>query len=313
MRGAKMTAMTVLGEIPLDKLGTTQMHEHILADSDFGGSDRNLVLDEIDVAVEEIRHFKQAGGDTIVEQSCPGLGRDALGLKRVSEATGVNIIASTGFYRECSYPDYVERETADQLAARMIRECTAGIDDTGIRPGILAEIATEYGVGRISPLEEKVFTAVAYAHTETHLPVSTHCWAGELAFEQIDVLTSNGVPPEKIIIGHLAVDGRVKDRIYAIADKGVYLGVDAIGYEYEKVVALKDSGKAQFVKELIDKGYLKQITMSQDLLRKLLLKHYHGIGYDYLLRQFVPMLLEAGVTRREIETIVVRNPRDIFS
>ena len=308
-----MTAMTVLGEIALDELGTTQMHEHILADSDFGGSDKNVVLDEVDVAVDEIRHFRQAGGHTIVEQSCMGLGRDVLGLKKVSEATGVNIIASTGFYRECSYPDFVRHETADQLATRMIRECTAGMDDTGIKPGILAEIATEYGVARMSPLEEKVFTAVAYAQTETHLPVSTHCWAGELAFEQIDVLTRNGVPPEKIIIGHLAVDGRVKDRIYAIADRGVCLGIDAIGYEYGKVVVLKDRGKAEFAKELIDKGYLKQIMISQDLLRKLLLKHYHGIGYDYLLLQFVPMLLEAGVAQHEIETIFVENPKRIFS
>jgi len=43
------------------------------------------------------------------------------------------------------------------------------------------------------------------------------------------------------------------------------------------------------------------------------LKHYHGIGYDYLLLQFVPMLLEAEVEEDEIETILVQNPRDVFS
>lgn len=305
-------AMTVLGEVPVAGLGITYMHEHVLADADFGGNDYNLVLDDVDVAAEEIRHFKQAGGSTIVEQSCIGLGRNVTGLKTISERTGVNIIASTGFYRECSYPGYVAADTADQLTARMVRECTEGIDGTGIRPGILAEIATEYGVGKMSALEEKVFTAVAQAQAQTDLPVSTHCWAGELAFEQIDVLSRNGVPPNKILIGHLAVDELVKDRIFRIADSGVNLGIDCIGYSYERVVAMKDRARARFVKELIDRGFLRQIALSQDLLRKLLWKHYHGIGYDYLLLQFVPMLREEGVTEEQIDTMLVQNPQDIF-
>ena len=308
-----MTAMSVLGEIELDALGTVQMHEHILVDADFDGNDYNLVTDDVEVAVEEVKYFRAAGGDTIVEQSCMGLGRDAAGLKHVAEQTGVNIIACTGFYRECSHPDYVASETAEQLAERMIQEFKVGIGDTGIRPGILAEIATEHDVGKMSPMEEKVFTAIAYAQTESHVPVSTHCWAGELAFEQIDVLTRNGVPPNKILIGHLAVDEQVKDRIFKIADTGVYLGIDCIGYEYERVVAMKDAGKVKFAKELIDRGFLGQIMMSQDLLRKLYLKHYHGHGYDYLLTQFSPMLAAAGVERQDIETILRRNPRNIFS
>jgi len=270
-------------------------------------------MDEVEVAIDEVACFNKAGGDTLVELSCIGLGRDVVGLKKISEQTGVNIIASTGFYREVSYPEYVKHESAEQLATRMIEECTTGIDGTGIRPGIFAELATEYEAENMSPLEQKVFTAVAYAQAETHLPISTHCWAGHLAFEQIETLTRNGVPPNKIIIGHLGVDEDVKERVLRIADKGVYLGIDTVGYQYEQIVAMKDLGRVKFVKELIDKGYLRQITISQDLLRKLLLKHYHGIGYDHLLLTFVPMLRDAGVQEQEIKTILVDNPKDVFS
>jgi len=305
--------MTVLGEVPVAELGITHMHEHVLANADFDGNDLNLVYDDVDVAAEEVRHFRQAGGGTIVEQSCIGLGRNAAGLKTISERTGVHIVASTGFYRECSYPAYVAEETADRLTERMVRECDEGIDGTGIRPGIFAEVATEYGVGKMSPLEEKVFTAVAQAHTRTSLPVSTHCWAGDQAFRQIDVLSRNGVPPNKILVGHLAVDDRVKDHVFRIADAGVCIGIDCIGYSYERIVQMKDRGRARFVKELIDRGFLKQLALSQDLLRKLMWKHYHGIGYDYLLLHFVPMLREEGVTDEQIETMLVQNPRDIFS
>ena len=308
-----MNVMTVCGEIPLAQLGVTQMHEHILANADFYGNDYNMRMDEIAVAAEELKYFKAAGGSTMVDLTCVGLGQNVRGLREVAEQTGVNIIAATGFYRECSYPDYVQHATADQLAQRMIRDVREGIDATDIRPGILAEIATEYGRGKMSSLEEKVFTAVAYAQRETGLPVSTHCWAGELAFAQIDVLTRNGVPPGKIIIGHLAVDPAGKERLFATADKGVYLGIDCIGYWYEKLVAVKDPEKARWIRELIDRGHLRQITISQDLIRKLQLKHYHGNGYDFLLRQFVPMLKTAGISGDEIKTMLIDNPRQIFS
>lgn len=308
-----MSIMTVLGPISGDQLGVTQMHEHILANADFDGNDFNLVMDEVEVATEEVRWFQKAGGKTLVDLTCPGLGRDARGLKTIAEKTGVQIIASTGFYRECSYPDYVIAETAEQLAQRMIRECREGIEDTGVKPGILAEIATEYAVGRMSAQEEKVFTAVAYAQRETGLPVSTHCWAGQLAFPQIDILTRNGVPPHKIIIGHLAVDNTVRDHVFKIADTGVYLGIDCIGFEYERVVAMKDRDKAQFVKELIGGGFLNRITISQDLIRKLMLKHYHGSGYDYLLLKFIPLLRQAGVSDADIHTLLVENPKQIFA
>jgi len=290
----------------------TQMHEHVLANADFDGNDYNLRMDEVAVAVEELGHFKAAGGETVVDLTCAGLGRDARGLREVAERTGVNIVAATGFYRECSYPGYVRDETADRLARRMILDIRDGVDGTDIRPGILAEIATEYGRGTMSLLEEKVFTAVAYAQRESGLPVSTHCWAGELASAQIDVLTRNGVPPGKIVIGHLAVDPAGKERLFAAADTGVYLGIDAIGYWYERLVAVKDPEKARWVRELIDRGHLRQITISQDLIRKLQLKHYHGDGYDYLLRRFVPMLEAAGVSADDIRTMLVDNPRRIF-
>ena len=308
-----MTVMTVCGELPAAQLGVTQMHEHVLANADFDGNDYNLRLDDVAVACDELRHFRAAGGATMVDLTCIGLGQDVRGLRQVSEQTGVTIIAATGFYRECSYPDYVHRETAEQLAQRLIHDVREGIDGTTIRAGILAEIASEYGRGRMSLLETKVFTAVAYAQRETGLPISTHCWAGELALAQIDVLTRAGVPPDRIIIGHLAVDPSGKDRLLAAADLGVYLGIDCVGYWYEKLVAVKDPEKARWVKELIDRGHLRQITISQDLIRKLQLKHYGGHGYEYLLRQFVPLLKATGVSETEIGALLIDNPQRILS
>jgi predicted metal-dependent phosphotriesterase family hydrolase len=308
-----MGVMTVLGEIPADAMGFTQTHEHVLANCDLDGNDWNMVMDDVDVAAEELEHFRRAGGRTMLDLTCDGIGRDVRGLQEAARRTGVNIVASTGWYRECFHPAYVARESADQLARRMIRDIREGMDGTEVRAGIIAELATEYGVGKMSPAEVKVFTAAAYAQRETGLPVSTHCWAGELAFPQIDVLTRNGVPPEKIVIGHLAVDPAVKEHVFKVADTGVRLGIDCVGYSHVKWVIMTDPERARFVKELIDRGHLRQLTVSQDAARKLLLKRYHGPGYDCIPLQFVPLLQAAGVSGEQIHAIFVENPRALFS
>jgi len=76
---------------------------------------------------------------------------------------------------------------------------------------------------------------------------------------------------------------------------------------------MKDRDKAHFVRELVDRGFLERIMISQDLMRKLYLKHYHGPGYDYLLLRFVPILLDEGLSRKEIDTMLMANPKTIFS
>lgn len=86
----------------------------------------------------------------------------------------------------------------------------------------------------------------------------------------------------------------------------------ASDYWYENLVAVKDPKKARWIRELIDRCHLRQITISQDLIRKLQLKHYHGHGYDFLLRQFVPMLEVTEVSEADIRTMLEDNPRHVF-
>ena len=46
---------------------------------------------------------------------------------------------------------------------------------------------------------------------------------------------------------------------------------------------------------------------------KIMLKAYGGGGFGYLLREFLPRLREQGVTEDQITTILVENPRRLFS
>lgn len=52
----------------------------------------------MDAVLEDVKFFRECNGGTIVENSNYGLKRDIPLMKRVSEETGVNIVAGTGIY-----------------------------------------------------------------------------------------------------------------------------------------------------------------------------------------------------------------------
>ena len=58
----------------------------------------NYVLDDENVAVDEVNWFKENGGGTIVDVTSIGMKRDPEALNRVSQATGINVLMGTGYY-----------------------------------------------------------------------------------------------------------------------------------------------------------------------------------------------------------------------
>ena len=116
------TVNTVLGPITPEELGVTLMHEHLLLDATpwfrepeaaslravahqpvsievlgllrhdpFMCRDNCELLDEA-TATEEVRRFRLAGGETVVDPTCRGIGRDPRALKRIARATGLQVV-----------------------------------------------------------------------------------------------------------------------------------------------------------------------------------------------------------------------------
>jgi predicted metal-dependent phosphotriesterase family hydrolase len=294
---------TVTGPISPEAVGPASMHEHLIMD--LRHSYRGFVasLSDVDLAIEEIGHLKAAGGSTVVELTSKGLGRDVVALRRVSEATGVNIITGTGYYMESYYPREVYEQSTFELAQTLIEELTVQIGATGIRAGIIGEIGT--GRGTISPAEERVFRAAARAHKATGVPISTHTsWGGELALDQVRLLADEGVNPSSIIVGHLG-DTRQIEPLVELGRLGAYLEIDHIGWrEFER-----DDIRVLIIRELIEKGFGKQILLSSEVAFKTQLHAFGGHGYDHLLRIFVPALEAAGVDSAALEDLLINNPR----
>src|SRR5215216_6636415 len=136
----KDMVMTVNGPMEAQKMGFTLTHEHIMAD--FIGAEKysksRYNADEVfEVALPFVRDVKAKGVDTFIDCTPAYLGRDAGILKRLADATGINMLTTTGYYgavNEKFVPSHAYNESAQQLADRWINEWTNGIEGTQIRP-----------------------------------------------------------------------------------------------------------------------------------------------------------------------------------
>lgn len=298
---------TVLGDILPSALGVCLSHEHLIGRPPDPYVEPDLKLDSPSAALSELKRLRAAGGQALIEMTTPDYGQDALELRRLSEASGMHIVATAGYNKE-KYSAFYLDTSVDKLIDRFTTAVQAGIDTTGVRAGVLKAASA---LNRISPMAEKLFRAVAQAHHQTHAPISTHAEAGTMALEQIDLLTSEGVDPSHITIGHL--DRKLEwDYHLAVARRGVFMGFDQVAKEQYA----PDAQRVEFITRLVAEGHGKQILLSGDQARRSYWPSYghpNAPGLTYILERFVPMLGEAGLTQDQIDDLLINNPARAFS
>ncbi|MCR5067977.1 MAG: hypothetical protein K6A14_07950, partial [Erysipelotrichaceae bacterium] len=190
---------TVLGDIRKEELGRTLAHEHFIIDLSKVRHDNFSLIETVEEVVPEIRLAMATGIDAAFEVSTIDLSRDVLKLREISLQTGLKIVCSTGFYLTQYHPAWLADATVEDIARIYIKELTEGIGDTGIKAGLIAEIASS--PLRFEGQEKKCLQAAAIAARTTGAAVSTHT-GRPTAMETIDTLLDGGVAPDKIIIGH---------------------------------------------------------------------------------------------------------------
>jgi phosphotriesterase-related protein len=337
------SADTVRGAVSVSELGITICHEHILVDltcfspeiheasqalwespvrmehlgelrrNPFACRDNMMMLDP-KLAIDELMYYKRSGGKTIVDCTSIGLGRDVRGLRMISEATGLNIISGTGFYVDAAHPEYVKKKSIDELADQMIREVRVGVDDSGIKCGIIGEVGTSWPV---TPNEEKVVRAAVRAQQKTKAPVNVHVWPwGKNAHAVVDILEDEGADMNGVVLSHIDESGFDPKYPASLAKRGCYVEFDSFGQEgYFDTWGIHDPNDADRVRsicKLIEQKYLSQILLSQDFCMKMHLRRYGGYGFDHLLTNIVPMFRRSGLTEEQINTMFVENPKRLL-
>lgn len=71
--------------------------------------------EDLQTMIKEVGEYKNFGGDTLVEVTTCGIKPDFEFLKKVSEATGVNIVCGTGYYLAHTQTEEVKELDIDSL------------------------------------------------------------------------------------------------------------------------------------------------------------------------------------------------------
>jgi phosphotriesterase-related protein len=302
---------TVLGPVDARHLAPILYHEHVVLDNRSTPSVAAYWLPPAEAMVPELADYAAKGGRSVISLTNQCMGRDVDALRTISKSSGVSILVATGLYTRPASPPV---DDAGALSRTFVEELRVGIGDTGVRAAVIGEIGT--GAWPIGPFERGLFTAAARAHVETGAPIATHTHAGMYARWQLDALTGNGVPPERIVLGHVdegVVNGPAYvDRLARLADRGAYLGFDTVGItyysEFMKRWQPSDRDRAVAIRRLADLGFADRILLSHDICRPDHLKASGGWGYAHIFESFMPLLAEVGVDDRAARALIEENP-----
>lgn len=314
---------TVTGPVSADELGRTLVHEHVLIG--FPGWQMDALAPRFDRgeamarAVDQMQRLLALGVGTFVDPCPMDLGRDVEFLAELSQRSGLRIVCTTGAYFEAEGTTHTFRHLPiEDITAIYIKEISEGVGETGIRAGAV-KIAT--GAHRVSEYERKLVQAGARAARATGVPLISHTQEGSCGQEQIDLVIAEGVPAERLLVGHS--DG-IDDHDYhrALAERGAFVGFDRFGI----TLILPDEVRVKNVLKLAEAGHVRRIMLSHDSIvcwqgRPVpFANRYEDVlamlpdwRPTSILTNIVPQLLAGGLTAADIETILVENPRRFFA
>jgi phosphotriesterase-related protein len=283
----------------------------------------NLVQNDEALAIREVAEFKRAGGGTLVDMELPGIGRDVAALQRIGRATGLHIIASSGWYTQASHPPLVARSGIDELAETIVREIEQGIDGTDVRAGNIGEVGLSGMPDQpFQPDEEKVLRAAARAQAHTGASLTLHPNAGTHASRArpvnhlnlyLDVLEKEGADLAKVYVSHMGFFSF--DDARSLLERGLgYVSYDHFGHEeyYEMIgpgrAFPRDKEEVDLVMRLVEAGHADRVLIGNEIGWKTCYKAYGGWGYGHVLEHIVPWLRDCGASDAQIRTMLVANP-----
>jgi phosphotriesterase-related protein len=228
-------------------------------------------------------------------------------LKRLSDASGLNILTNTGYYGaagEKYLPAHAYKETANQVAARWISEWNNGIDGSGIRPGFIKSGVDKFP---LSEVQQKMIEAAAITHLATGLTFGIHTGDGQAAMEEMRIFGSRGVAATAWIWIH-AQNEKQRELHIRAAKAGGWVSYDGVN-------ANSISDCLDFLKDMKNEQLLKHVLLSQD-------SGWYHVGepgggdyndYNTIADKLIPAMKEYGFSPSDVQQIFITNPANAFA
>ena len=320
-----MTIETVRGPVSVEKLERVLVHEHVLASAKYMAfakyEDRlpagtyNTLLEHLSPIYTRLREEFRC--NTIVDVTPTGIGRNVDVLRRISEATSMNIVCCTGYYTTRGRPGYFEQRPAAELADTMIAELTDGIGGTGVKAGVI-----KIGVGNWDRGDRLLCRAAAIAQQATGCSITTHTCTPLVRRGVLDFLEGAGVPPDRICIGHADANGTIAESLELVR-RGCSLIFTIWGIQDRESIGwqppvLPRYHSAELMAALVAEGYKSQVMASIDYAPQITktgsLRTDHLYGVEgrttrYLFTHVLGWLSNLfGIQEKTIECILRENP-----
>ena len=300
---------SVTGEFPIDSMGLTLIHEHMLVDfigADSVSPERYQQAEVIAKVLPYLLEVKKHGVRTIFDCTPSYLAKDAVLLQKLSEQSGIRIVTNTGFYGAVGgkyLPDFSFTESAEQLADRWISGFENGIDDTGIKPGFI-----KISVNEETPLREvdaKLVRAAGITYQKTGMKIASHTGTWATASQEVAILQEMGIDPSAFVWVHAQAEEDFQNYLAAAA-LGVWISLDGIGWGVEEYV-----DRLLFAKQ---NKILDQVLISHDAGWFDPAKAEGGdfVPFTNIFEELIPTLKNKGFEDSDFELLLMENPKRAF-
>jgi phosphotriesterase-related protein len=297
------------------------MHEHIFilspeVDHALARFDEGA---ERDNAVHKLRELKRRGVDTLVDLTVIGLGRYIPRIAAVTECVPeINVVVATGVYTYNDVPMYFHFSGPgtlfggpDPMTELFVGDIRSGIAGTGVKAGILKCATDTQG---ITAGVERVLRAVAQAHRETGVPITTHTptppepWG----LEQQRILAEEGVDLSRVVIGH---SGGTLNTAY---HEEIIANGSCVGFDHFGIGTFSMQQRIDAVVRLLERGHADKIVLSHDAMcyvdwfPRSMHEAMPQWRWTHIPEDVLPAMRASGISDDDIQTMMVDNPRRIL-
>ena len=301
---------TVQGPLPYERLGITDAHNHVWIEFVPGADPGGPVLNQFNLILKELGAYRDKGGETLLDCQPGGCGRDGNKLLALSKASGVNLIACTGFHLKKYYPKehWLWGAAAEKISDFLCSELEQGLLETKETPApvragfIKIALESSWAGCFLAGLEGAAATAL-----KTKALIEIHTEKGALAEKACLYFMDRGLSPDQLVFCHM--DKRPEAGLHKeLARLGVLL-------EYDTFYRPKYNPAAKLwplIEQMVEAGYSDRIALATDIADA---KLYHFIGsgaglaslpgeiQDRLIKQGIPetarkQMLGGNIARR---------------
>ena len=311
---------TLKGRIPLDALGETMMHEHVFF---WNWGEEHKRAASIAHARDELRKMIAHGANSLVDVG-PRPERNMAWYEELAPQVALNIVLSTGFYLEGYTPEPYRSLSEEECIERFRRELWEGINGTAVRAGVIKAASNK---AQLTDWEQKVLRAAARVQRETGVPLCLHSCEG--ARSQFDLLVRHGADPERLYFSHVEAEFGWEGRslreeaqyLEAICREGGSLFFNNYLFEFDT----PHEDMMYLMHYLLDRGHLNRLLFGMDVNFNVAddgtiwyeAEKEHpetrARTWEAIYTGWIPLLKAWGFTDAHIHTMLVDNPRRMFS